>query len=221
VARLLGAVDQCYRTQHHRAATRSLYAQMMFRGGGRPAVSTPGHCRPWSHQTSTRNGSNEVDLGGPVFIQISDPQVRRCSEWDHSIEPGFGHRNRPIQFRRELHLTGLAAIVSAKPGAYTVLDASVVGGHCRQRPQSKPVLRAPWQQSTQLPRRQTLDANVSKAFRLTENKTIQLRVDATNVLNHPNWNEPTLSIQSSNFGRTTGKGGPANRTVQAQVRFTF
>jgi hypothetical protein len=73
----------------------------------------------------------------------------------------------------------------------------------------------------QLPRRQTLDANISKLFRLSESKTIQVRVDATNVLNHSNWNEPTLNIQSSNFGRTTGKGGPGQRVLQAQMRLTF
>jgi hypothetical protein len=73
----------------------------------------------------------------------------------------------------------------------------------------------------QLPRRQNLDANLSKTFQISESKSLQMRLDATNILNHPNWNEPTLSIQSSNFSRTTGKGGPGNRVLQAQARVTF
>jgi hypothetical protein len=73
----------------------------------------------------------------------------------------------------------------------------------------------------QLPRRQTLDANLSKSFRLAEDKTLQLRIDATNVLNHPNWGEPSFNIQNANFGRATTKNTPSNRVLQAQVRFTF
>jgi hypothetical protein len=68
-----------------------------------------------------------------------------------------------------------------------------------------------------------LDANVSKAFQLSESsliKRIQLRVDATNVLNHPRPLTPDLFINSSTFGLISGKGDQA-RSFQGQLRVEF
>jgi hypothetical protein len=56
--------------------------------------------------------------------------------------------------------------------------------------------------------------------RVAENKELVIRLDAINVLNHPNWGTPNLSIDSPGFGRialpTTG-----NRqfTFTARVEF--
>jgi hypothetical protein len=64
------------------------------------------------------------------------------------------------------------------------------------------------------------DANLSKSFRVSESKSLQLRVDATNVLNHPQPGNPTLDINSGTaFGRITTKTG--GRSFQGQLRFTF
>jgi hypothetical protein len=66
------------------------------------------------------------------------------------------------------------------------------------------------------------DANLGKSFQITETKTLQIRFDATNVLNHPNPNPaaPTISINSDDFGYLTNdKTG--TRTFQGQLRFTF
>jgi hypothetical protein len=64
------------------------------------------------------------------------------------------------------------------------------------------------------------DANISKSFRITESKSFQLRIDATNVLNHPTPPAPTLSINNDNFGYLIGNktGG---REFQGQLRFSF
>jgi hypothetical protein len=62
-----------------------------------------------------------------------------------------------------------------------------------------------------------LDANISKTFRVTETKSVQLRIDARNVLNHPTPNSPNLSIL--NFGQINGKTG--SRTVQGQLRLSY
>jgi hypothetical protein len=66
--------------------------------------------------------------------------------------------------------------------------------------------------------RWTLDMNASKSFRITESKTVQVRIDATNVLNHPVPNEPTLG--ASNLGGIAGKGGQ-RRQLQGQLRVNF
>ena len=73
------------------------------------------------------------------------------------------------------------------------------------------------------------DANVSKAIKLSESKSLQFRLDATDVLNHPEPNAPSLNItgaNASNFGLIVQSGNtPAKtnlrRQLQAQLRFIF
>ncbi|HME98717.1 MAG TPA: hypothetical protein VKK06_02500, partial [Terriglobia bacterium] len=76
------------------------------------------------------------------------------------------------------------------------------------------------------------DANLAKAFNVTETKSLQFRVDAFNVLNHPqpaymnNQSMPNLSI---NPNLTTGAAIPwgqltqkiGSRVFQGQLRFMF
>jgi hypothetical protein len=72
----------------------------------------------------------------------------------------------------------------------------------------------------ELPGTWRFDANIQKSFQLTESKQLQIRVDATNFLNHPQPGDPTLDINSNTaFGRITTKTG--SRSFQGQLRFTF
>ena len=45
---------------------------------------------------------------------------------------------------------------------------------------------------------------------------MQVRVEAFNVLNRKNYNNPQLAINNANFGRITGAGG--SRTFQLGAR---
>jgi len=74
------------------------------------------------------------------------------------------------------------------------------------------------------------DGNISKTFRISDSKSFQLRVDATNIFNHPTPNDPIGLGQFNilqgtgmnvvdNFGLVTGKTG--NRTFQAKLRISF
>jgi hypothetical protein len=165
--------------------------------------------------------------GAPgLYTNFKDPQCTNdVANGVIASNPDSGTGTGQFNFAASCTLTGLATIVpSDTPGAYPVLDATgnPTGQFAVNSLQnSKPGTQGNFPHSKlQLTRRQTLDANISKSFRLSESKAVQIRVDATNVLNHANWSEPTLSIQSSNFGRTAGKDGP-NRVLQAQLRFTF
>jgi len=67
-----------------------------------------------------------------------------------------------------------------------------------------------------------IDANLSKSFRITESKSIQLRVDAYNVLNHPLPAAPNLNINGTGttaFGTITNKTG--SRRFQGSLRLNF
>lgn len=64
------------------------------------------------------------------------------------------------------------------------------------------------------------DANLGKTFRTSESKSLQVKFDAQNVLNHPQPDAPTLSIADANyFGRIAAKSG--NRALQGQLRLSF
>jgi hypothetical protein len=77
-----------------------------------------------------------------------------------------------------------------------------------------------------------MDANFGKTFRISESKTVQIRFDALNVLNHPDI--PDAEMQTPNqtintpgllFGRISSKGGfgtgGSPRTFTAQIRIGF
>jgi len=65
------------------------------------------------------------------------------------------------------------------------------------------------------------DANIRKSFRIGESKSLQIRIDATNILNHPLPSNPSLNLNATNaFGYIADKTD-AHRQFQAQVRFGF
>jgi hypothetical protein len=73
----------------------------------------------------------------------------------------------------------------------------------------------------------TMDMSASKSFNISESKSVQVRVDATNVFNHPtpgftsgNTTTPGLpSFAASTFGVTNTKTG--ERSFQGQLRLSF
>jgi hypothetical protein len=52
-----------------------------------------------------------------------------------------------------------------------------------------------------------------------EHKTLQIRAEAFNVLNHPQWGTPRTDISSSNPGQITSTSG--ERQVQFALKLMF
>jgi hypothetical protein len=66
----------------------------------------------------------------------------------------------------------------------------------------------------------SLDGALSKAFRITETKRLQIRLDAINVFNHPVPADPTLDLNSAQaFGNIATKTGA--RQFQLMMRLQF
>jgi hypothetical protein len=64
------------------------------------------------------------------------------------------------------------------------------------------------------------DLGASKTMRIDEKKSLQLRIDARNVLNHPILGNPSLNINNATtFGQITTVTGA--RQFQGQLRVTF
>lgn len=76
-----------------------------------------------------------------------------------------------------------------------------------------------------------MDANLGKTFRISESKSLAIRIDATNILNHADLADPDPTTNQSintaglSFGRITTKGGLGAgiqpRIFQAQLRLNF
>jgi len=65
----------------------------------------------------------------------------------------------------------------------------------------------------------SLDANVQKTFRISESKQLSIRIDSTNILNHPQVGIPNTNVSMGTFGSITTKTG--TRTIQGQLRLNF
>jgi hypothetical protein len=67
------------------------------------------------------------------------------------------------------------------------------------------------------------NANVSKNIRVNErwNRNMQLRLDALNLQNRSQMENPNTDPFSSNFGRITSQTSATNRWIQVQMRLTF
>jgi hypothetical protein len=65
-----------------------------------------------------------------------------------------------------------------------------------------------------------LDANIVRRFNVREKKTLEVRIDMINALNHVLWDNPNTDINSTNFGRTTTQWNTP-RWLEGQLRFTF
>jgi hypothetical protein len=64
-----------------------------------------------------------------------------------------------------------------------------------------------------------LSMDLIKRVRITETKEFEFRLDAINVLNHPNFGNPNLNIDSTSFGRITSASG--NRRFVMNLRLNF
>ena len=69
----------------------------------------------------------------------------------------------------------------------------------------------------------SFNAAMKKTIRITEGKTFTLGVDAVNVLNKPQWGNPSVNVNGSTFGRITTVVGnaPFQRQVTLTARIDF
>jgi hypothetical protein len=66
----------------------------------------------------------------------------------------------------------------------------------------------------------SLDANLSKRVRIAETKEFEIRLDAINILNHPNFGNPQANINNAQFGRITLPNA-GNRQFVFNARLNF
>jgi len=107
----------------------------------------------------------------------------------------------------------------------------VVGGSVYQRTQASWFTQTAFQRqatgtygnagrdSIVVPGSFNFDVALSREFKMRERYRLQVRGDFFNILNHPNWGTPGLSITSGTFGQITSFSSP--RIIQMSMKFFF
>jgi hypothetical protein len=160
-------------------------------------------------------GNNGFWYGKDKWLTVADPQCAPGGVTDHVDSMGFNLLNSGF-----CSLQAVTAETSTGSAGKIVFQ-NPYPGHRGNMPFG---LNAPGQYA--------FNANVSKRFRLNETKSLQLRVDALNVLNHPGPNDPqgiavggTINVPGAIFGQFQGKGGlganPQTRYLTGQLRLDF
>jgi hypothetical protein len=156
-------------------------------------------------------GNNTGLYYGDRWVQVEDPQCQLVNKADSMGFNLYTNGN-----------CGLNAIALKNPDG-------TIGDIVLRNPTPGRMGNAPF--TLEAPGKWKFDANISKSFRLTESKSLQIRIDAENVLNHPDVVDPSPQTGSSintdgiTFGQILTKGGNGSgaspRAFQAQLRFTF
>jgi hypothetical protein len=163
----------------------------------------------------TGGGSTNY-YGANTFFTSVDPQCH-----DGSLISRVTDLNGTAALNTFCDIDALGVIVpSTTPGAFPVGTAGNYGVYALVNPR-------PGEYGTvaggalELAGSYTVNANLSKTFRLAESKQLTVRMDASNILNHPAPNPMSTFINFGDpFGTINGKGGGA-RNFQASLRLTF
>jgi hypothetical protein len=165
----------------------------------------------WGNVTINAAGNvGGTFFGNPSpFMKVEDPVCAAGGLTDHTDSMGYNLRgnigtNGAFAANCSLEAlaqasTGQILLQNALPGRRGTLGLNTIQDH------------GTW----------SLDGNMAKTFRISESKSVQLRFDATNVLNHPTPPGAELDINSNTaFGLITGdKTG--SRSFKGSLRISF
>jgi hypothetical protein len=186
-------------------APSSIGGQAMLYGNGTPDVVGPWNLSGGKVQWGQNVGA--ANLGGTYFgtvgtyTVVTDPACAAGGVLDTTDRMGFNVRTgitNGCPLRAIADASGKIVLQNPAPGKRGTLGQQTIIG----------------------PGSWTMDGSLSKQFRISESKQVQLRFDATNILNHPLPNTPQFSINNTSFGTIAAKGNQV-RNFQGQLRVTF
>jgi hypothetical protein len=200
-------------------APTSITATTMLYGNGLPDVRHPVDFNKIKGvRWDIRNTPTSQFLEGryfdnnDVFVKVDDPGCNAVTD-----NQNLSNKVNGVQTRCTLN--ALAMVVPAgTPDSFTLGDGRTVQivlqhpepGKKGNLGNSTVVGLGTWR----------FDANLGKTFQISESKSLQVRFDAQNVLNHPQPATPNFSITGDDaFGRIQTKTG--GRLFQGQMRLNF
>ena len=172
----------------------SITASNTFFANGRADIVGPANIK--GGKVVWGSGVSGTYFGEGTFTTVPDPQ---CAATNRVDSMGFNLSDN-CSLDAVADPSGNILLQQAKPGNRGTLGS----------------------QTVLLPGFRAFDANLQKTFRISETKSFSIRMDATNVLNSPDVDNPSLAITSNNnnFGQIGGKG-MSHRQYRAQLRISF
>jgi hypothetical protein len=166
--------------------------------GGQAAPGTPNIAGPLPKDMGkvTKVSNGVVYFDG--FTQVTDPGFTTvsptCAGSTACNGLVSGYTNKAIQDRN-----GQTVLVNPQPGELGTLGYATVRG----------------------PKSLNFDMNLIKRFQIHEDKNFEFRLDVINILNHPNFGNPTTNINAPGnaFGRITSATGSRSFIVNTRVNF--
>ena len=170
-----------------------------------------------------------VTSGAPLTVQASTATIYENDDNTPvvlgDISKAFGEvtrvSNGVVYFDglQQIRDHGVANVTSSLQSRYTnraIADAS-----------GNPILinPEPWQLGTmglsyfEGPGNIGLDLAATKKVQIGENQEFELRVDGINILNRPNFGNPSMNMNSSSFGRITRSTGERSFIINARYSF--
>ncbi len=185
------------------------------------ANGRPNIVGPWNNPKGhiTWSGKTGNYFGNTQYATFQDPQCQNVTTKDN--------------LQANCTLVGLAQVSSQSATGAVPLSSGLYGTPLLENP-------APGTQGNlgnltmgTFPR-WALDGNLSKTIQISESKSVQIRFDATNILNHATPSDPVgLANTGSSFANTLGNGfgqiltktgqngSTLGRTFQGKVRINF
>jgi hypothetical protein len=180
---------------------------------------------------STISGANSrPSAAGPIPSGLG--QLKKCS----TADPCYAGTSSPVTSGvvyfdgyTQVNDPGLSSACNGLSSAYTnKAIADPKGNIILVNPQPGQIGTLGYTTVTG-PRAMYFDMDLIKRIRVTETKSLEFRLDAINLFNHPNFAAPSSSINgNNNFGRVTsllsgvnlgGNGGMRSFIVNARVNF--
>lgn len=156
------------------------------------------------------SGINAVQSGFPIILQDSHNLSLSCNlNWSF-----YGCPDRPDLVSTPHILDPKTSVIGTKnhywfdPASYTDNAVGTLGTAGRG--------------SIYGPKYWNADASLQKDTRIAEGKTLQLRIEFYNILNHTNFANPSGNVASVNFGRISAiRANTASRQIQLAAKFIF
>ncbi len=190
LGRIIGGWQMSWIVSMQSGAKRSLTGSNYLWGGNQVNIVNPFDFD--SGYVDWKPGATTGDYFGALYTSVLDPQ---CTEGT-LVTPNL----RPV--------CTLRAVVSRADQKKWLFVNAIPG----ERPNMGGFnFSAPMQWST--------DGALSKSVRVTEGKSFQIRIDATNIFNHTQPASYSLTMTNTRLGQIDSKSG--NRKFQARLRFDF
>ena len=145
-----------------------------------------------------------ITSGAPINVTTgTDVSLTSVGNDRPNLLPGV-----PVYLNQKLYSgTGQAVRGFLNPAAFTSASGGGFGNLGRNAFRARNYIQS--------------DASLSRFFAVHEAMTLQVRLEAFNVLNHPYFSTPTATTSSSTFGQIGSTTGEGPRVFQGAVKFNF